>query len=169
MIDENYFEEALENIREDKLDVEAFIKDIDVARNREIVLNSIRNLIVDEKHRNKLSFFCSIIKGLKDVKSLPIIWELLLSDSTKGHRGSLVYAMEDMNPIEYLEQLVDLIITDNFEVLSNAMNTINNLEGTVDRSIIDKCITKINTVLHSEIPTWRREALLILLDELEND
>ena len=77
--------------------------------------------------------------------------------------------MENMNPIEYLESLVELVINDNFEVLCNSIDIIDSLNGTVDEKVIQRCHQKINSALKVPTQVWRKEALLLLLEEFEDE
>lgn len=133
------------------------------------VIKQVRFRLMDEKRKNERSIYCDIIRELNDKKSLPLLWDLIKRDNTKGHRGSLVYAMLNMNPIEHLEQLVALAINDNYEVMVNCLDIIDNLDGHVNNEIISKCINNIRIALKKDLPVWKKQALETLLDELEVD
>ena len=167
MLVNNYLDDAIKKIQSGKLDIEYFIKEIDYLGYKVEVMNIIHRMLLDESHLNKLSILCGFIREFNDKESLPIIWELISRNETKGQRGSLVYAIENMNPIEYFEQLVGLIINDNYEVLLNSMNIIDRLEGYVDGTTLTDSISNIKVALGSPIEDWRKEALITLLEELE--
>ncbi|WDE10480.1 hypothetical protein [Thalassomonas haliotis] len=169
MPDNKYVKSILKDIKLDKIDIEIVIEDIKKNKNIDDILFSIHQLIADELYLNDLSTLCGLIKGIDNRKSLPVLWKLILDDSTKNRRGSLLYAMEDMNPIEYLEQLIDLVLSDNFEVLSNSMAIIDNLEGYIDGDTLEKCILKIESALEKPMQEWRKEALILLIEEFEEE
>ena len=77
--------------------------------------------------------------------------------------------MENINPVDYLEKLVDLEINDNNEVMFNSLDVIDNIEGYIDGDTLEKCITKLQTALKTTMPEWRKEALTLLLEEFEED
>ena len=163
----NYLDDAIKSIQSGKLGIEHFIKEIDYRGNKAEITKIIHQMLMDKSYLNKLAILCGFIRELNDRESLPIIWELIARNETKGRRGSLVYAMENMNPIEYFEQLVGLVINDNYEVLSNSMNIIDCLEGYVDGATLANSISSIKAALESPMEDWRKEALITLLEELE--
>lgn len=163
------FELAIEKIKHDDVDVAAILDNAKQNENLDDLIKLVRLGLVDEKRENERSIYCGIIRELNDRDSLPLLWDLLLRDNTKGRRGSLLFAMENMNPIEYLEQLVELAINDNYEVMCNSLDIIDSLEGHVESDIIEKCIVKLQRALKGELPNWKKEALAILLSELLSD
>ena len=169
MINNTVIDNAIRNIRLDKLNIEAVVKKIEAQGYRNDFLISIRHRLTDDVYLKDRSICCGLIKQFNDKGSLPLLWNLIGMEKTRGSRGSLVYAMEDMNPLEYLEQLVDLVINDNFEVLANSMSIIDNLEGYIDGGTLDKCIPKIKLRLMEPILEWRKEALVLLLKEFEDE
>ena len=160
---------AIKDIQTEKLDIETFVKNVNYQGDRDDILVSIRQRLVDNAYVDERSICCAMLREFNDKESLPLIWRLIADESTKGKRGSLVYAMENMNPIAHLEQLIELVVNDNFEVLCNAMNTIDNLNGSVDENIIENCCQKISVALTMPMPTWRKEALSLLLEEFDDE
>ena len=160
---------AVRKIQSDELDIETFVNEAENQGDRNDFLKFIRLRLADKSYLKERSIYCGLIREFNDKDSLPIIWELIGKEETKGRRGSLVFAMENMNPVEYLEQLVELIINDNLEVLSNSMDIIDNLEGYVDGDTLDKCISKIKSALTQAMPEWRKKALDLLLEEFEEE
>ena len=169
MTNNTVIDNAIKNIRLDKLNIETVVKEIEAQGNRNDFLISIRHRLTDDSYLKDRSICCGLIKEFNDKASLTLLWSLIGMEKTKGSRGSLVYAMEDMNPLVYLVQLVCLVINDNFEVLANSMSIIDNLDGYIDGGTLDKCIPKIKLRLMEPIPEWRKEALVILLEEFEDE
>ncbi|NMR28037.1 hypothetical protein HH219_21355 [Pseudoalteromonas sp. NEC-BIFX-2020_015] len=158
---------AVRDIQLDKLDLEQFLKDVEASGNQKTVLKAVHHRLVDESYVKERSVYCALIKEINDNESLSILWEMIGREETKGRRGSLLYAMENMNPVGYLEQLVDLAINDNNEVMFNSLDVIDNLEGYIDGETLERCILKLKTSLKNTMPEWRREALTLLLEEFE--
>ena len=169
MTNNTVIDNVIKKIRLDKFNIETVVKKIEAQGNRNDFFISIRHRLTDDSYLKDRSICCGLIKEFNDKAFLPLLWSLIGMEKTKGRRGSLVYAMEDMNPLEYLEQLVDLVINDNFEVLANSMSIIDNLEGHIDGGTLDKCIQKIKLRLMEHIPEWRKEALVLLLEEFEDE
>lgn len=159
--------DAIKNIQSGTLDIEHFAINIVKQGNKAETLKFIHQMLMDKSHLNKRSALCGLVREFNDRESLPVIWDLIAKNETKGHRGSLVYAIENMNPVEYFEQLVGLIINDNLEVLSNSMNIIDCLEGYVDGETLETSISSIKVALRTPMEDWRKEALTTLLEELE--
>lgn len=157
-------DKAVKSIQLDELELEQYVAEVERLGCRDDLLECIRFRLVDSSHRKERSIYCGLIREFNDKDALPLLWKLISQDESKGRRGSLVFAMENMNPIEYLEQLVELAIHDNFEVLCNSVDIIDSLEGHVNQDIIENCTIKLKTALASSIPDWRREALTLLLD-----
>lgn len=160
---------ALDDIKSGEIELIDFISKVKRTEDKDRLLKTVRKRLLDKHFEQDRSIYCGIIRELNDKRSLPILWELLSLKETKGKRGSLVYAMENLNPIEYLEQLVELSISDNYEVTFNCLDVIDNLEGHVEAPIINRCIQKLKTALEGNLPDWKRAPLKELLDELEED
>ncbi|MBF7074858.1 hypothetical protein ISG33_15760 [Glaciecola sp. MH2013] len=167
MTDYTDLEFAADQIRKDKISIQQFAKNIDSQGKREQILEQLHNRLSDRTFISERSLYCSLIKEFNCKESLPILWEMIGRDETKGRRGSLVYAMENMNPIDYLEKLVDLAIVDNYEVLCNAIGVIDGIEGFIDQMILSNCRNKIINALAKPMPEWRRAALELLLEEFQ--
>lgn len=160
---------AVRDIRMEKLELKQFVKNVQALRNQKTVLKAVHHRLLDESYVKERSIYCALIKEINDNESLTILWEMIGREETKGRRGSLLYAMENMNPVNYLEQLVDLAINDNNEVMFNSLNIIDSLEGYIDGDTLESCIFKLKTTLKTTIPEWRREALALLLEEFEEE
>jgi hypothetical protein len=158
---------AADQILKDKITIQQFVKNIDSQGKREKILDQLHNRLTDRTLISQRSLYCSLIKEFNCKKSLPILWEMIEKDETRGRRGSLVYAMENMNPIDYLEKLVDLAIVDNYEVLCNAIDVIDGIEGFIDQTILNNCRNKIINALVKPMPEWRKTALELLLEEFQ--
>lgn len=149
--------------------VEQLVKETKKKGCKNGMLRLVRSRLTDDTFKNERSIYCGIIREFNDKTSLPLLWELLLREDTKGKRGSLVYAMEYMNPIEYFEQIIELIVKDNFEVVTNCLAIIDNLDGYVEADIIDRCVAKLNAALEEDLPKWKTESISILLEELVSE
>ena len=71
--------------------------------------------------------------GLMDIgndKAVPPLIEAIRSPKNKNYRGTLVYSLSAYNCIDHLEFLIELCLTGNFEVSSNAFNIIEGFEPT---------------------------------------
>lgn len=161
--------EEFKKVESGEIELDKFLEDVKKNRNSAQLVQLVRERLIDEKFASKRSIYCGIIHELNDRASLPLIWDLLEREETVGKRGSLVYAMENMNPISHLEKLIELTINDNYEVMTNCLNIIDNLEGHVEGEIIERCIEKIQYALKQSITSWRRETLMVLLNELEDE
>ena len=72
------------------------------------------------------------LSDLKDDGVVPLIGELLLDPRTKGHRGTLLYAIESFDNRPLLRELTQLVISGGFEVRHQAFQNIASIRGTVD-------------------------------------
>lgn len=160
---------AVKNIQLDELEIAKYVEEVEKIGSRDELLKSIRMRLVDASYIKERSIYCGLIREFNDKESLPLLWRLIAQDETKGRRGSLVFAMENMNPVDYLEKLVDLAINDNNEVMFNSLDVIDNIEGYIDGDTLEKCITKLQTALKNTMPEWRKEALTLLLEEFQED
>jgi hypothetical protein len=160
-------ETAMDQIRQDKVSIQKFVETIDSQGKREQILDQLHNRLTNRTLISERSLYCSLIKEFNSRESLPILWELIERDETRERRGSLVYAMENMNPIDYMEKLVDLTIVDNFEVLCNAIDVIDGTEGFINQETLDSCSDKIINALVKPMPEWRKTALELLLEEFQ--
>ncbi|MEF9864762.1 MAG: hypothetical protein RR777_07415 [Christensenellaceae bacterium] len=87
------------------------------------------NKIIEERlsvtenslERNELALILADHWG--DIAVEPII-RLLRDKKTEGNRGTLLYALEDLNYSKYLGLLVDLMVQGNFEVSREAFSLI---------------------------------------------
>lgn len=158
-------------IQTKQLDYEENIKVLKGPEEVEQTKVAMRAMLLAPEHQEYRSAVCGIIKALNDTEALEVLWKVINDPASKSRRGSLVYAMTDMNPVNYLGPLVRLVITDNFEVMSNAMHTIDNLEGKFDDALLDQLYEEVKQALtqpmSTPMPKWRQEALELLLDELE--
>ena len=180
MIDAN---KLIELIETKQLDYEENVKVLKTPQAIEQTKIAMRAMLTDPDHQKYRSAVCGIIRELNDTEALEILWKIINDPASKGKRGSLVYAMEFMNPIEYLGPLVRLVINDNFEVSNNAMATIYNLDGKVDDGLLNQLYKEVKQALTETSPSsksppilptippsmqkWRKEALEILLEEFE--
>ena len=169
MTKETALDIAVRDIQMGRLEPAQFVKNAEALGNHKTVLGAVYHRLVDESYVKERSIYCALIKEINDKGSLSILWEMIGREETKGRRGSLLYAMENMNPVGYLEQLVDLTINDNNEVMFNSLDVIDSLEGYIDGDILQRCVSKLKMALKTSIPEWRREALTILLEEFEEE
>lgn len=163
------FELAIEKIKNGEIDIKALLENVKRNESLDDLIKLVRLGLLDDRQEHQRSIYCGIIRELNDKDSLPLLWDLLIRENTKGRRGSLLFAMENMNPIGYLEQLVELAINDNYEVMCNSLDIIDSLEGHVEHDVVEKCIGNLQRALKGELPNWKKEALTILLNELESD
>lgn len=73
-----------------------------------------------------------------------------------GDRGTLVYTMSDFHPIEYIYDLVFVVINDTWEASGNALDIIESLNGTIDEKEFEKCVELISSSI-SKVKGKRRE------------
>ncbi len=72
----------------------------------------------------------------------PII-NLLKHPKTKGSRGTLLYSLESLNYIPFIESLVDFLNDDSFEVSRQTLTLLESVNGDIPLEVIQKCIVKI--------------------------
>lgn len=126
---------------------------------RNCVLKVVRARLASDRNVKNLVYYCGIINVFKDKNAVPLIFRMLKDDYTKGWRSSLVYAVTDLNPLEYFEDLVDLVISGDREVVMYALVTINDLDGDVEREAVVRSYHKVYRALKKTQPKWRREEL----------
>ncbi len=158
-----YLDDSLASIKNGTLEIEYFVNCVLKQPNAHEIIECLRIKMRNDSDLSNVSLYCGLAREFNDGSFLDVLWTLLRNPETKGRRASIVYAMENMNPIQYLEDLVDLAIHEGFEVLSNVILTIEELDGHVESEIIERCIEKINFALSSDMPEWRRDALEFIL------
>lgn len=166
MVPEVALNNAIAAIKDGSIELTDFLNEISTKEERNALLDVVRANLSTSSNSDNLSIYCGIIHECNDESFLPLLWQLLSDSHTKGRRGSLVFAMENMNPIAYFEQLVDLVINDTFEVMSNCLAVIDSLEGYVDGETIERCTDRLASALKTDLPNWKVEPIRMLLDEL---
>lgn len=165
-MNEAELDDVVERIHAGKLKFDNFIGEVKACEDVSELLIMVRRRLMEVPRSWERSIYCRIIRDLEDREALPLLWELLVRDDTKGSRGSIVCAMETMNPIEFFENLVDLSISDGFEVNVRIQKTVDQINGVIDAKTFKRCISKIREALRGEMPEWRRHTLDVLLEIL---
>jgi hypothetical protein len=83
-------------------------------------------------------------KGARD-----LLLELLKRPSTKGHRGTLLYALETLDAEVPLASLVDIIADDTYEAREQALDLIENGQSTGSVSELQGARAKLTAVARS--------------------
>ena len=90
------------------------------------------------------------LRELGDERALYPLVSLIMDPKTGGHRGTLIYALEEFDCSPFLDFLLDLVITGNFEVSHQAFLVIESIEVKVDAETIDLCLQKAqHALLHA--------------------
>ena len=113
--------------------------------------------------RNRLAI---ALQDLGDRRALSYLIESVNDPITKGCRGTLIYAMSDLNPIEYVYELVSVVINDSLEASGNALDIIEDLEGELDELICIKSVQLIEQSLQTA-PDEKIEDLEYLMEIFE--
>jgi HEAT repeat protein len=108
------------------------------------------------------------LSDLKDDGVVPLIGELLLDPRTKGHRGTLLYALESFDNRPLLRELTQLVISGGFEVRHQAFQNIASIRGTVDWDVWQESLSRVKEAV-ATAPEDRVDLLLDLRDVLDDD
>lgn len=105
---------------------------------------------------------CAIgLRELADARAVPALVALIRDPRNEHNRGTLVYALETMNPLDELPLLCELVATGGFEVRHTAMGVIDSLEGDLRQDTREAALA----VIRAALPTAGDEARP-LLEEL---
>ena len=72
------------------------------------------------------------LRELGDPRAAPVLVEKIIDPATKGNRATLLYALASFDCNPYVEDLVDWVINDNFEVSRKAFQIVEDIEGDPD-------------------------------------
>lgn len=103
--------------------------------------------------RNRLA---NAFHDLGDRRALVDSIKSIRNPKIYGDRGTLVYTMSDFHPIEYIYDLVFVVINDTWEASGNALDIIESLNGTIDEKEFEKCVELISSSI-SKVKGKRRE------------
>ena len=87
--------------------------------------------------RNTIAYTIGV---LKCNDAIPILVKLIFTPDLKNNRGSLIYALEDLDCGKWLEQLVPLLYEGNYEVRLNVYNLLQNKKREMPPEDIKKSI-----------------------------
>jgi HEAT repeat protein len=90
--------------------------------------------------RNEIAIALADIGNDKAVE--PLIY-MLKHSKTKGSRGTLLYALEDLDYIQHVELLVELLYEDNFEVNRHALMLIESISTKISDEVLQRCTCQI--------------------------
>jgi hypothetical protein len=130
------------------------------------LLTAFSNALIEAnepKTRNRIAI---AMQDLGDRKALVPLIDAIRNPNTKGARGTLIYAMSEFNPIEYIFDLVKLVIEDSYESSGNALDIVEELEGTMDIEEYDKSIKYIKEQI-PKLSEDKKEDALYLIELLE--
>ena len=92
------------------------------------------------------------LRELKDERAIQPLVSLIADPKTEGHRGTLIYALEEFDCTCLLDFLVDLVITGNFEVSHQAFLAITSIESGVDPETLDSLLQQVKIALPEATP-----------------
>ena len=99
------------------------------------------------------------LRELRDDRAVEPLVDLIKAPKSEGARGTLVWALEVFGCAPYIELLVGLVITDNYEVARNAARAIVSIESDIDPEVWQqRCIQ----ALRAAIPNASEERLDVL-------
>jgi hypothetical protein len=109
------------------------------------------------------------LSDLDEERLLPAVADLLADPKTRGHRGSLLYALEPLDCRPILRLLVELAVTGGFEVARQALLRIEAIEGEIDPGVWEACARRIHEVRADETDPERQEWLAEVAEVFEVD
>lgn len=92
----------------------------------------------------------AIALALSDIgceEAVKVIISLLSNSKTKGHRGTLLAALEPFNYLPYINILADFLYEDSFEVSRQSLILIEEVIKDIPKEIKEKYISDINDKL----------------------
>lgn len=107
------------------------------------------------------------LRELEDPRAVEPLIRMIRDPKTEGARGTLVWALEVFDCAPYIEELVRLVIRDNYEVARNAASAIVGIEGEIDAEVWARCIRTLRAAL-SSASAERRPVLEQLLARFED-
>ena len=87
------------------------------------------------------------LRELGDTRAAPVLVEKINDPVTKGNRGTLLYALASFDCTPYVEDLVDWVINDNFEVSRKAFQILEDIEGDPDPGSVAAARAKLVAAL----------------------
>jgi HEAT repeat protein len=127
------------------------------------VLRRVLSSTDDSRIRNA----CAIaLSDLRDEGCVELIARLLRDPRTAGHRGSLVYALENFDSRPLFSLLVEIAAMDGFEARHEAFGLLCAIEGDIDPAVLGDAKIVARDAL-KQAPDERRNSNLDLVELLE--
>lgn len=98
----------------------------------------------DSNKRNAVAIFLS---EMKCDEAVPKIIEIIRNEKGSKYIGTLVYALQDLECAEYLEQIFDLIYIGNYEVRRNMFTLLEQNKDKITSGSFDKMKVDLNNAI----------------------
>jgi len=92
---------------------------------------------------------------------------VLHDPSTRGRRGSAVYALRAYDCSDLLPELVLCVLDGTYEEVCHAIQILQNMDADVPLGFVDSAVEQLRERI-ATTTDWRREALEICLDMFED-
>lgn len=125
-------------------------------------ITQLRDLLAKTADASVRNAVALALGKLGDEFCVPILARLLTDPKTAGNRGTLLYALRSFDVRPLFSLLVDLALTDNFEVQCTALDLIDDMEGELDGDLLQACLAR--TRCAGVDSDERRETVEWLLD-----
>ncbi|MEZ8101096.1 hypothetical protein [Vibrio bivalvicida] len=120
------------------IDLKKKLDELECVDRNEIGIFIKKNIILISSHlvKNNMAL---IVRDIGDDSFLECLFACIKSEDNYRRRGTILYAISKFNAKEYLYELTHYVVNDTLESRLNALDAIENIDGTIDCEVVSKC------------------------------